>query len=95
MKANMFARPEIRSAMQGFVLVDLYTDGTDDASRVNGEFEEKTCGTVAIPYYAIFDADGKVLATFPSLTRNPQEFLTFLNTPSGVKSARTSIRATG
>src|SRR5256712_13937926 len=64
MKANMFTRPEIRSAMQGFVLVDLYTDGTDDASRVNGEFEEKTFGTVAIPYYAIFDADGNVLATF-------------------------------
>jgi thiol:disulfide interchange protein DsbD len=95
MKANMFTRPEIRSAMQGFVLVDLYTDGTDDASRVNQEFEEKTFGTVAIPYYAIFDVDGKVLATFPSLTRDPHEFLAFLNTPSGVKSARTSIRATG
>jgi thiol:disulfide interchange protein DsbD len=75
--------------------VDLYTDGTDDASRVNQEFEEKTFGTVAIPFYAIFDADGKVLAKFPSLTRNPQEFLGFLNTPSGVKSARTSTRATG
>jgi thiol:disulfide interchange protein len=78
MKANMFTRTEIRSAMQGFVLVDLYTDGTDDASRLNQEFEEKTFGTIAIPFYAIFDPDGKVLASFPGLTRNPQEFLSFL-----------------
>jgi thiol:disulfide interchange protein DsbD len=88
MKANMFTRPEIRSAMQGFVPVDLYTDGTDEASRLNQEFEQKTFGTIAIPYYAIFDADGKLLATFPGLTRNPQEFLAFLNTPSGTKSAQ-------
>jgi thiol:disulfide interchange protein DsbD len=79
MKANMFTRSEIRSAMQGFVLVDLYTDGTDDASRVNQEFEEKSFGTIAIPFYAIFDPDGRVLASFPGLTRNPQEFLSFLN----------------
>lgn len=82
MKANMFTRNEIRSAMQGFVLVDLYTDGTDDASVRNQAFEEKTFDTSAIPFYAIFDADGKVLASFPGLTRNPQEFLTFLHVSS-------------
>jgi thiol:disulfide interchange protein DsbD len=95
MKANMFTRPEIRSAMQGFVLVELYTDGTDEASRLNEEFEEKTFGTVAIPYYAIFDPDGKVVATFPSLTRNPQEFLAFLNTRPGAKTAQDTRRARG
>jgi thiol:disulfide interchange protein DsbD len=82
MKANMFTRPEIRSTMRGFVLVDLYTDGTDEASRQNQEFEEKTFGTIAIPYYAICDSGGKVIASFPGLTRNPQEFLAFLNTRS-------------
>jgi hypothetical protein len=50
---------------------------------------------VAIPYYAIFDADSKVLATFPGLTRKPQEFLAFLNVPAAVKTARASVRATG
>src|SRR5712691_12908163 len=95
MKANMFTRPEIRSAMQGFVLVDLYTDGTDDASRVNQEFEEKTFGTIAIPYYAIFDGDGKVLATFPSLTRKPQEFLAFLNVSSPVYAALAALCGAG
>lgn len=87
----MFTRAEIRSAMQGFVLVDLYTDGTDEASRRNQEFEDKTFDTIAIPYYAIFDPDGKVLATFPSLTRNPQEFLTFLNSSQAAKRAQTRL----
>lgn len=89
----MFTRPEIRAAMQGFVLVELFTDGTDESSRLNQEFEEKTFGTVAIPYYAIFTPDGKVIASFPGLTRNPQEFLAFLNTSGGVKSAHFSARA--
>jgi len=87
MKANMFTRPEIRAAMQNFVLVDLYTDGTDEASRQNQEFEDKTFGTIAIPFYAIFDNQGKVSASFPSLTRNPKEFLAFLNAPNGAKAA--------
>jgi thiol:disulfide interchange protein len=79
MKANMFTRPEIRQAMQGFVLVELYTDGTDEASRSNQQLEEKAFGTVTIPYYAIYSPNGKVLASFPGLTRNPQEFLAFLS----------------
>jgi thiol:disulfide interchange protein DsbD len=93
MKANMFTRPEIRSTMQGFVLLDLYTDGTDEASHQNQEFEEKTFGTIAIPYYAICDSGGKVIASFPGLTRNPQEFLAFLNTPANLKAAGSTIAA--
>ena len=95
MKANMFTRGDIRSAMQGFVLVDLYTDGTDDASRQNQDFEDKTFGTIAIPYYAIFDPDGKVLASFPGLTRNPQQFLAFLNTQQETKTAQAVTIVTG
>jgi thiol:disulfide interchange protein len=86
MRANMFTRPEIRSAMGGLVLVELYTDGTDEASVRNQEFEQKTFDTIAIPYYAIFDVNGKVLASFPGLTRNPKEFLAFLNIPAGATS---------
>lgn len=78
MKANMFPRPEIQEALSRFVLVELYTDGTDEASMVNQELQEKKFSTVAIPYYAILTPDEQVVATFPSLTRNPQEFLRFL-----------------
>jgi thiol:disulfide interchange protein len=95
MKANMFTRPEIRAALQNFVLLDLYTDGSDEASRLNGELEEKTFGTAAIPFYAIFDAQGKVLASFPSLTRNPKEFLAFLNSPRSVNTAQAAPPAGG
>jgi hypothetical protein len=39
---------------------------------------------VAIPFYAVMDADRKVIATFPQLTRNPKEFLSFLSSkPAG------------
>jgi thiol:disulfide interchange protein DsbD len=78
MKANMFPRPEIASAMKDYVRLELYTDGTDAASVENQALENARFSTVAIPYYAILDAGGKVIATFPGLTRNPQEFLRFL-----------------
>ncbi len=80
MKANMFPRPEIASAMKDYVRVELYTDGTDAASEQNQALQNARFSTVAIPYYAILDADEKVIATFPGLTRNPQEFLRFLQT---------------
>ncbi len=80
MKANMFTKPEINGVMQNMVLVDLYTDGTDGPSQVNQKLEEEQFKTVAIPFYVLYDSDKNVLATFPSLTRNPQEYLAFLNT---------------
>jgi thiol:disulfide interchange protein DsbD len=78
MKANMFPRPEIAALLKDYVLVDLYTDGTDAVSEQNQQLEEKRFGTVAIPFYAILDPDEKVIASFPSLTRNVQEFANFL-----------------
>ncbi len=78
MKANMFTRPEIASQLGRFVLVELYADGTDAVSEANQKLELAKFSTVAEPYYAILDPDEKVLATFPGLTRNAQEFLAFL-----------------
>ncbi|MDX2153540.1 MAG: cytochrome c biogenesis protein CcdA [Bryobacteraceae bacterium] len=82
MKANMFPRPEVQEALSKFVLVELYTDGTDAASEANQELQSKKFSTVAIPYYAILDGDEKVVGTFPGLTRDPQEFLKFLGAGS-------------
>ncbi len=78
MKANMFPRPEVTGLLKNFVLVDLYTDGTDAASEQNQQLEEKRFGTVAIPFYAIVDPDEHTIATFPGLTRNASEFVNFL-----------------
>jgi thiol:disulfide interchange protein DsbD len=80
MKANMFTRPEIAAALKNFVLVELYTDGTDAESEANQKVELARFQTVAIPYYAILDGDGKVMATFPGSTSNAAEYLAFLNT---------------
>jgi thiol:disulfide interchange protein DsbD len=78
MKANMFTRPEIVSAMKDFVLVDLYTDGSDDASEKNQKMQSSRFQTVALPFYAILDADGNTMSTFSGLTRDPNEWLAFL-----------------
>jgi thiol:disulfide interchange protein len=78
MKANMFPRPEITGLLKDFVLVDLYTDGTDAPSEQNQQLEEKRFGTVAIPFYAIVDPDERTIATFPGLTRKASEFEIFL-----------------
>ncbi len=78
MKANMFPRPEVAEALSQFVLIELYTDGTDPASEANQRRQEQLFQTVAIPFYAVFDADEKVIASFPGLTRNTAEFAEFL-----------------
>ena len=83
MKANLFTRPEVDAAMRDFVLVELYTDGTDGASAANQRLQESKFSTIAIPYYAILDADAKVIATFPGLTRDTGEFLAFLRRGGG------------
>jgi thiol:disulfide interchange protein DsbD len=78
MKANMFTRPEIAAALNNLILVDLYTDGTDDESDKNQKLEDQKFNTASVPFYAIVDPDQNVIATFPQLTRDAHEFLAFL-----------------
>ncbi len=86
MKANMFTRPEVAAEMKNFVLLDLYTDGSDAASVKNQEIQSTKYGTIAIPFFAIVDHDGNTVATFPGLTRDGTEWLTFLK--QGILQAR-------
>ena len=80
MKANMFPRPEIAEAVKDLVLVELYTDGTDAVSEENQKLEDDKFKTVAIPLYALLDANGNAVATFPGSTPDMQKFLSFLKT---------------
>jgi thiol:disulfide interchange protein DsbD len=80
MKANMFPRPEIAPLLSSFVLVDLYTDGTDAVSEQNAKMEEERYGTVSLPYYVILDPDEHVIAQFAGSTRNVEDFANFLKT---------------
>jgi thiol:disulfide interchange protein DsbD len=78
MEANMFPKREVETELNKFVLARLYTDGNGEIYERQQQFQEQTFQTVALPFYAVFDADGKPLATFPGLTRNAQEFVDFL-----------------
>ena len=78
MKANIFPRPEIAAEMQKYVLVELYTDGTDAASEENQKLQETKFATVSIPFYAIVDPDEKVINTFSGGTREASSFHTFV-----------------
>lgn len=87
MKANMFPRPEVLAEMKNFILVELYTDGADEASERNQELQNTKFSTIAIPYYAVIDANENVVATLPGLTRNPQEFIAFLKSGGGARAS--------
>jgi thiol:disulfide interchange protein len=79
MKANRFLRAEVALALQDFVLDELYTDGTDEASKRNQSIEESRFFTVALPSYAVLDSDERVLATRAGVVRSSSEFLSFLH----------------
>ncbi len=79
MEANMFVRQDVRAELQEYVLVSLYTDGDGEIYYKQQQFQEDTFQTVALPFYAVFDPEGKPVATFPGLTRNPAEFIDFLS----------------
>ena len=78
MEANIFNRPDVSAELNRFVLARLYTDGEGSVYERQQAFQEKTFGTVALPLYAIVDGEGKIRATFSGLTRDPGEFISFL-----------------
>jgi len=83
MDANMFPRPEITSAVEELIPVELYVDGVDAASEQNQKLEDDKFKTAAMPYYALVDADERVVAQFGGATRDPSKFLAFLKTRPG------------
>jgi thiol:disulfide interchange protein DsbD len=78
MEANVFTRPDVSAELGQFVLSRLYTDGEGEIYERQQAFQEKTFGTVALPLYAVVDADGKIRGTFSGLTRSPSDFIAFL-----------------
>jgi thiol:disulfide interchange protein DsbD len=93
MRANMFTRPEIVAALGNFVLVELYTDRPDAVSEANQQLQLAKFNTVAEPFYAILSPDEKAIATFDHLTRDPQEFLAFLQKGAAPSPAAAPVEA--
>ena len=79
MEANIFPVPVVKSTLDQFILVRLYTDGEGDVYERQQQMEQDLFGTVALPFYAVMDGDGKPIATYPGLTRSADEFIDFLN----------------
>jgi thiol:disulfide interchange protein DsbD len=82
MESNMFSRPEIAGSLSRYVLSRLFTDGEGAMYERQQKFQEDRFGTVALPLYAIVDAQGNTIRTFSGLTRSPAEFLAFLQDAS-------------
>jgi thiol:disulfide interchange protein DsbD len=78
MEANMFSRPEVQKGLERFVRVRLYTDGAGRIFEDQQKMQQQMFGTVALPYYAVVDANGDAVVTFPGLTRHAAEFIQFL-----------------
>ena len=78
MESNMFPDPLIRRELEKFVAVELYTDRETPADERNSTLQADKFQTVALPLYAIVDASGNILAKFPGLTRDKNEFLSFM-----------------
>jgi thiol:disulfide interchange protein len=95
MKANILPKPEIAAALKNYVLLELYTDGADAASERNQKFEQEKFATVALPYYAITDGDGHELAHQDGLTRDVNQFASFLHTGLASTAIARPQQATG
>jgi thiol:disulfide interchange protein DsbD len=78
MEANIFTRPDVRAALGQFVLSRLFTDGDGDMFERQQAFQESQFKTVALPLYAIVDADGHTVTSLPGLIRDPAAFVAFL-----------------
>ena len=78
MEANVFVKREVEQQLNKFVLAKLFTDGEGEIYERQQQFQEKTIQTVALPFYAVIEADGQIVSTFPGLTRNTNEFVDFL-----------------
>ena len=91
MEANMFPKPEVRRELEKFVRVRLYTDGSGEPFERQQRMQEERFGTVALPLYAVVDPDGNPVTTFPGLTREPTEFVSFLR--SGLSAGPQTARA--
>jgi thiol:disulfide interchange protein len=79
MEANIFTRPDVRQRFEQYVLVRLYTDGRGEEYVRNQAMQKDSFGTVALPLYVVLSPEGETIATFPGLTRDPHEFLRFLD----------------
>ena len=87
MESNIFPLAAVQSELEKYVRLQLFTDGEGRQYEENQNYQKEQFGTVALPLYAILDSQGKKIATFPGMTRKPEEFLAFLRKPFEIPQA--------
>ena len=78
MEQNIFPRQEIKDALKKYVLVQLYVDGTDKASKDNYDLQDKLTKTFLVPTYALISPEGKSLSVKGGIERDAKKFEAFV-----------------
>ncbi|MEE8334859.1 MAG: cytochrome c biogenesis protein CcdA [Candidatus Neomarinimicrobiota bacterium] len=78
MEANIFTKQSVKERFGEMILVQLYTDGGNNFKE-NQQYEIDRFGTAALPFYVMLSPENEIIATFPGLTRNLEDFLNFLD----------------
>jgi thiol:disulfide interchange protein len=78
MEGGVFPDPRVAPLLTQMVLVELYTDGGKPEHDANRDDQVKRFATAALPLYSVEDAQGNVIASFPSSTNDVAEFQQFL-----------------
>jgi len=78
MESNMFTRDDVKKELSRYVTVELYTDREQSGDVANKALEQKLTGTVTLPEYVRLTPSGNKQDAFGGSTRNPSEFIDFL-----------------
>ena len=81
MKSNVIAQKDVQDELKGFVVAELYTDGTPWKDQNNKLLKERY-KTSALPLYVTLGPDDKVRSRLEGMV-SKEEFLKFLR--AGVK----------
>ncbi|MBI5326615.1 MAG: thioredoxin family protein [Ignavibacteriae bacterium] len=77
MEINMFAKPGVRSLIDKFVKVRLFTDRRGEPYATNKRFQKERFNSIELPLYVIMTGDEKLIGT-KAFTRDENEFVKFM-----------------
>lgn len=75
MKAEVFAKPEVKKVLEGFVFVELYTDKPENEKLMDERFKSD-----GLPLYVMLDAEGRETGRLNRAEYDVAKFIAFLRT---------------
>lgn len=78
MESTVLVDQEVKKELNRFISVRLYTDGSPpERAKRNQEFQATHFANVALPFFAFYDASGKLVKTHEG-TASKEQFLELL-----------------